>query len=103
MREAHNSKLKIQNSKLPLASVSKWVKVKMCQNDFSFSSLKKVRIFSLFTFRFSLPKAPAFFYLFTFKMQPGCSKHVVTLQAIKKKRNDKRKKNKAKKHDRKIA
>ena len=34
MREAHNSKLKIQNSKLPLASVSKWVKVKMCQNDF---------------------------------------------------------------------
>ena len=92
MREAHNSKLKIQNSKLPLASVSKWVKVKMGQNDFSFSSLKKVRIFSLFTFRFSLPKAPAFFYLFTFlpfylftfKMQPGCSKHVVTLQAIKK-------------------
>ena len=103
MREAHNSKLKIQNSKLPLASVSKWVKVKMGQNEFLVFLFKEGQDFSLFTFRFSLPKAPAFFYLFTFKMQPGCSKHVVTLQAIKKKRNDKRKKNKAKKHDRKIA
>ena len=56
MREAHNSKLKIQNSKLPLASVSKWVKVKMCQNDFSFSSLKKVRIFHISLTELSLLK-----------------------------------------------
>ena len=77
MREAHNSKFKIQNSKLLLASVSKWVKVKMCQNEFFVSSLKKgigffTFRFSFFPFHFSLPKAPAFFtflpfYLFTFK------------------------------------
>ncbi|GEM_PF-1489670 len=71
MREAHNSKFKIQNSKLLLASVSKWVKVKMGQNEFLVSSLKKgigffTFRFSFFPFHFSLPKAPAFFYLFTF-------------------------------------
>ena len=57
MREAHNSKFKIQNSKLLLASVSKWVKVKMGQNEFLVFLFKKgYRIFhfSLFVFPFSL-------------------------------------------------
>ena len=74
MREAHNSKLKIQNSKLPLASVSKWVKVKMGQNEFLVFLFKegyRIFHFSLFVFHFSLfPSQGASlflpFYLFTF-------------------------------------
>ena len=50
MREAHNSKLKIQNSKLPLASVSKWVKVKMGQNVFLVFLFKEGQDFSHFPY-----------------------------------------------------
>ena len=67
MREAHNSKLKIQNSKLPLASVSKWVKVKMGQNEFLVFLFKEGQNFfhsSLFVFPF--PRHQPFFTFLPF-------------------------------------
>ena len=64
MREAHNSKLKIQNSKLPLASVSKWVKVKMGQNEFLVFLFKEGQNFFTLHFSFFPSQGASLFFTF---------------------------------------